>query len=228
MPQPEPTPVRIPLGDDRSTSALVTPAPGQACDAAVVLAHGAGGDIDEQTLAGVHQAAVAQGLAAVRFRFPYRDKGHKAPDAAHFLEDTFRSVVRWVRSPAGLLARRLVVGGRSMGGRIASLMVVGGEPVDGLLFLSYPLHAAGKPDKLRDTPLYVIQRPMLFVSGDRDALCRQDLLAGVLRRLGERASHHAVAGGDHVLKVRKRSGRTSEEARAEAVRAAAAWLKRVL
>lgn len=222
-------PVRVPIGDDRTVHALVTrPAGGPRSGAAVVLAHGAGGDIDEPTLLGVHEAAVALGMGAVRFRFPYRDSGRRAPDPPHVLEAAFRDVVRWVRSSEGLSSRQLVCGGRSLGGRIASLLVVGGEPVDGLLFLSYPLHPAGQPEKLRDAHLYVIQRPMLFVQGDRDALAVLDRLQPVVTRLGERATLHLVADGDHSLRVRRRSGRTTEEARAEAVEAARAWLRRVV
>jgi len=221
--------VRIPIDDERSVHARVSPTPREdTAETVVILSHGAGGDIDEPTLVGVHEAAVALGLGAVRFRFPYREAGRRAPDGAHLLEEVFRSVVRWVRSPEGLGARQVVCGGRSMGGRIASLVVVGGEPVDGLLFLSYPLHPAGKPDKLRDTHLYVIQRPMLFVSGDRDALCRLDRMEPVVQRLGERATLHLIADGDHSLRVRKKSGRTQDEARAEAVAAARAWLTRVV
>ena len=60
-----------------------------------------------------------------------------------------------------------------MGGRYCSLAV--GDPDDplpalGLLLLGYPLHPAGKPDNLRVEHFPRLDVPVLFVSGDRDAL----------------------------------------------------------
>ena len=49
-------------------------------------------------------------------------------------------------------------------------MLCAEEPglVEGLLLLSYPLHAPGKPDQLRTQHLPKIQVPALFVHGTRD------------------------------------------------------------
>lgn len=193
---------------------------------ALVLAHGAGGDVGETTLEAICAGAVAAGIDAVRLRFPYKVQGRKAPDAAPKLEAAYRAAVRWVKSELG--ATKVVVGGRSMGGRISSLLAVTGEPVEGLMLLAYPLHPAGKEDKLRDTHLYVLQRPMLFVQGDRDPLCRLRLMEPVIKRLGKRATLHVVKGGDHSFKVLKRSGRTTDEAQAEVVTTALDWLHDVL
>jgi predicted alpha/beta-hydrolase family hydrolase len=84
-----------------------------------------------------------------------------------------------------------------MGGRAASVLVAEGLSADGLLFLSYPLHPAGKPEKLRDEHLYSIPCPMLFVTGDRDSLCDLALLRPVLKRLGGKASLSLFPGADH-------------------------------
>lgn len=203
---------------------------------ALLLAHGAGGDVDEATLAAIAagaRRARAEGgldLDVVRLRFPYRVAGRKVPDPATRCEAAFRAATAFARRE--LSAGRVFAGGRSMGGRVASLAAVAGEPVDGLLFLAYPLHAAGAaddPDGRRDAHLYVIQRPMLFVSGDRDPLARTDLLGATVERLGRaRAALHVVAGGDHGFKTLKRSGRTTDDAQAEVVRTSLAWLRGLL
>jgi hypothetical protein len=65
---------------------------------------------------------------------------------------------------------------------------------------------------------------MLFVSGSRDALAELGLLKTVVEGLGERASLHVVEGGDHGLRVLVKSGRTNEEAQAEALDALTAWM----
>ena len=84
-----------------------------------------------------------------------------------------------------------------MGGRVASMLAAGGFEADGLVFLSYPLHPAGKKDRLRDAHLPDIECPMLFVQGDRDSLCDLDLLHPVLDRLGKRATLSLFEGADH-------------------------------
>ena len=220
--------VRIPVGVGGPAEVWLQRATGHgATRRALVLAHGAGGDVDETTLEGICAGAAARGVDALRLRFPYRVKRHNAPpDSAPKLEAAYRAVVRWAKTE--LKAERVVVGGRSMGGRIASLLAVTGELVDGLMFIAYPLHPAGKEDTLRDTHLYVLQRPMLFVQGDRDPLCRIHLMKPVAERLGERATLHVVEGGDHSFKVLKRSGRTTEQAHAEVVSTALSWLADVL
>lgn len=94
----------------------------------------------------------------------------------------------------------------------------------GLAFLGFPLHPAGKPGIERAEHLSRLQIPMLFVSGDRDALAELDLLKSVVAGLGERATLHLVRDADHSFKVAAKSGRTSADAEAEALDALAKWM----
>jgi hypothetical protein len=90
-----------------------------------------------------------------------------------------------------------------MGGRIASMMVADGElEAAGLVFVGYPLHAPGKPDRLRDEHLDAIAVPMLWLQGTADPFARWDLLERVVGRLGNRATVHRIEGGDHSFRVR--------------------------
>lgn len=72
----------------------------------------------------------------------------------------------------GVGSDQLVIGGRSFGGRMCSMLVAGTdidpEPVTGLVLLSYPLHAPGKPDKPRAEHFEALDVPVLFVSGTKD------------------------------------------------------------
>lgn len=113
------------------------------------------------------------GFDVVRFNFDYRDKGSRLPDRMPKLQACFSSVVNRVRSEFSLQDKKLVIGGRSMGGRVASMLAAEGFPCDGLLLLAYPLHPAGKPEKLRDAHLPNIKVPVLCVNGTRDTLCSQ-------------------------------------------------------
>ena len=193
--------------------------------ATVVLAHGAGAPMHAPLLADVAERLAAHGLAAVRFNFPYAERGARVPDRAPVLEACYRAVLAQVRGDARL-SGRLIIGGKSMGGRMASHLAAAGEAVDGLLFLGYPLHPAGKPEHLRAAHLSRIAVPMLFVSGTRDALCRLDLLAGVLRSL-PLAIQHVVEGGDHSFAVRRRAGRDRAAVLEEITAACVDWLRRL-
>lgn len=182
----------------------------------LVLWHGAGGDIDQPHLVAVAKAAAAAGAFVARARFDYRMQGKRAPDRMPKCVVHARETIGQVVKASGLDAPRLVLGGRSMGGRVASMLAAEGDRVDGLLFLAYPLHPAGKPEKLRDAHLYEIAAPMFFAQGTKDALSKPELLAPVLARLGARATHLELVGADHGYK------RVPE---AEVVEPALAWLK---
>ncbi len=90
-----------------------------------------------------------------------------------------------------------------MGGRIASHIVAAGVPASGLVFLSYPLHPPGQPQRLRSAHLKRVSVPMLFLHGTRDAFAREALLRGVLAGLPT-ATLYDVEGADHGLTVRGR------------------------
>jgi predicted alpha/beta-hydrolase family hydrolase len=177
----------------------------------LVLWHGAGGDVDEAHLSAIAASFAAEGAVAARARFPYRVAGRRAPDRAAALVDDVAETAALLRKRTG--RRRLILGGRSMGGRMASMATTERDlGVDGLLLVAYPLHPAGAPDKLRAEHLPRVRCPMLFLSGDRDPLCRIDLLRPVLAGLGARATLELFPGADHGL------GAVSSASIVEAVR----------
>ncbi|WP_437602541.1 alpha/beta fold hydrolase [Sorangium sp. So ce590] len=188
---------------------------------AVVLGHGAGGDMHAPLLVDVARGLNDRGHTVLRFNFPYKELGRKAPDRPEKLEIAYEAAIARLREEK---PDRLVIGGKSMGGRIASLLAARAVPCDGLVFLGYPLHPAGKRAPLRDEHLSTIEAPMLFLQGTRDPLCQLDLLRPVLKRLGRRASLHVVEGGDHSLELLKSAGRTGDSVLAEILAAVDAWV----
>lgn len=189
----------------------------------VVVAHGAGTAMDHPFLAAFAAGLAARGLAAVRFNFPYTERGDRAPDRAPVLEACYRAILAAVRADAAL-AGRLVIGGKSMGGRMASHLAAAGEPVDGLVLLGYPLHPAGRPGQLRAAHLPRIAAPMLFLTGTRDALCPLATLRPILAPLPH-ATLHVVDDADHSFAVRKKSGRTAAAVMDELADATSAWVR---
>lgn len=181
--------------------------------------------MDNPLLVAVAEGLAARGHAVLRFNFAYHEKGSKRPDPPKKLLAAYRAAADEMRARS---KAKLVIGGKSMGGRMASLLAAEGYPCDGLLFLGYPLHPAGKPEQLRDAHLKDVRAPMLFVQGTRDTLCDLSLLRPVLTRLDGRATLHEVRGGDHSFEVRKSNGRSEEEVVSEVIGASADWIAKVV
>lgn len=189
----------------------------------VLLAPGAGADMRAEFMEVFAKGLAGSGLCVVRFNFAYAEQGRKSPDRQPVLEETYRAVAEHVR--AQLAPATLVLGGKSMGGRIGSHVVASGVDVDGLVFLGYPLHPPGKPERLRDAHLYDVRCPMLFVEGTRDPFCPLETLERVRRKIAAPNALHVVDDGDHSFKVRKTSGRSTSQAWDEAIAAVAEWVR---
>jgi hypothetical protein len=223
-------PFTVALSPTTSTSAVIAYpddfTPGT--HTAVILAHGAGNDMRSSFVSAMHEGLAQRGLVAVKFNFPYKERGAKAPDPARVLEACYRRVLDHVRNDPEIAPRRLVIGGKSMGGRMASHLAAAGVAVDGLIFLGYPLHPAGKPEQLRVAHLARIKAPMLFFAGTRDALCKLDLLQATIDAL--RREHaaaitlHVIDGADHSFDVLKSLRRPPEDVRQEIINTCADWL----
>ncbi len=191
----------------------------------LVLAHGAGADMNHEYMAYFADKLGSADLAVARFNFRYTDEGRRSPDKQSVLEDTYREAVQQVtdeRSPSSLF-----VGGKSMGGRIGSHIVAGGTQADGLVYLGYPLHPPGRPERIRDAHLGDIKAPQLFVEGTRDPFCPLETLAEVIGKRRLKADVVVIDDGDHSLKVRKSSGRSTTQAWDEAIGAISTWIARV-
>ena len=127
--------------------------PKRGMDRAVLLAHGAGADMHAAALTSVADALADAKIPSLRFQYPYRAAGQEG--ARPCRRCSRRPRARPPPSSRGrtkLPPERLVLGGRSMGGRYCSMVAADADdpvPCLGLLMLGYPLHPAGKPEKLR-------------------------------------------------------------------------------
>lgn len=203
--------------------------PRRRADRAVLLAHGAGADRNAVPLLATARALAAAGIPSLRFDFPYRAAGRRAPDRPAVLLAAVREAAADLADRTALSPDRLVLGGRSMGGRYCSLAA--GDPDDplpalGLLLLGYPLHPAGKPESLRTEHFPRLRLPVLFVSGDRDALAGKADLEHWAGTIPGPVTFHWLAGGDHSFRVPKRfAGCQPATVMTDMAEASAAWVK---
>lgn len=184
----------------------------------LLLAHGAGAPYTSPFMAETARGLAKRGLCVVRFHFPYMEeavaRGKKRPPGPQR-----RLLATWRAMIDRALSMRnrgpLVLGGKSMGGRMASMLLAAGDAPEarGVVYLGYPLHPPGRPERLRADHLKDVPVPQLFVQGAKDALCDPKKLKPVLKRL-ENARHLEIAGADHSL----------ARSRREPMRDAAEWL----
>lgn len=214
--------VTLQIGPDRQFRAVLGLPRTGAPQAVLILGHGANNTMDHPLIAGVHERLAREGLVTVRFNFPYAEEGKKRSDPDSVLEVAFRLVVEYLADVREVQGLEVFLGGKSMGARIAAQIVAQGAAARGLVFLGYPLHPPGKPDKLRDRPLLAFSCPTLFIQGGRDPFCQLELLGRVLSDIKFRADLHVLPNRGHSYE-RGNKG-MSEETLAEVVRVILAWM----
>lgn len=185
----------------------------------ILLAHGAGVGQDHPAMALLREGLADGGHTVMTFNYPYTERGAKRPDRQEKL-------LACHRAAADALAGQvdaMFLAGRSMGGRMGTYLVADGYPATGLILYAYPLHPAGKPEKLRIDQFGAISIPMLFLQGTKDALSRMDLfeehIAGLPNadvELLENARHGPRGGGWDVESMTERY-----------VTATLAWIDRI-
>ena len=167
----------------------------------IIVAHGAGAGMEHPFLVGFTDALNALGFSTLRFNFPYREQGRRMPGPAAHAILTWQAAVAAVRARG---AGPVWAAGKSYGGRMASMAVAEGLDVDGLIYLGYPLHAPGKPEKPRADHLPAITAPQLFIEGSKDPFIQplsqfEDVLATC-----QRAHVEWIAEGGHSFEVKGR------------------------
>ena len=206
-----PEPIRVAVASGSVTGLVYPASPSARAGVTVILGHGAGAPQSSDFMVGFAEGLAQRGADVVTFNFPYMEIGRRLPDRSETLETCFRAVIATAHAREDLAAGRLVIGGKSLGGRMASHVAAAGlDGLAGVVFLGYPLHPPGQPEKLRAAHLARIRQPMLFVQGSRDAFGTPEELAPILEPLGRLARVFVVEGGDHSFAVPKRSAPQSE------------------
>lgn len=176
--------------------------------ATVIVAHGAGTGKDHPFLTGFVDALGERGFSTLRFNFPYVEQGRRMPGPAAHAVATWNAVAAFAR--AADPDATVWATGKSYGGRMASMAVAEGLAVDGLVYLGYPLHPPGRPEKPRIEHLPAIDVPQLFVEGTNDPFIQpisqfEDAVATC-----QNARVVWIEGGGHTFEVKGRKRPASE------------------
>ena len=220
-----------PAANPKEVSALFLCPP--KAKAIFVFGHGASSPMDHPLLETLAEHLADQEIASFRYQFPYMERGGKGRDSQKVTFATVESAIKTASTLAPELA--LFAGGHSFGGRMTSMTLAespelefkgeGEGLVKGILFFSFPLHPAGKPDVKRAEHLSQISVPLLFISGTRDKLAELELLKPVCSSLKKQASLYLVESGDHSLKVLKKAQKTQVEVFQEITKFILKWVK---
>ncbi len=174
----------------------------ETADRLFVFAHGAGAGMNHPFMVKLAHALAALKIGTLRFNFPYMEKGGKRPDPPAIAE---KCVNRAIEAAHDMFPNvPLLAGGKSFGGRMTSqaLSKSLNTAVKGIVFVGFPLHAAGNPGTDRADHLSAVKVPMLFLQGTRDALADLRLIKQVCARL-PLATLVPFEGADHSFKAGK-------------------------
>lgn len=190
------------------TALLYSAAKKNRADISLVLGHGAGANQLSEFMRLFASGLADRGLDVVTFNFLYSERGRGGPDPKPKLEACYRAVIDAAVRHRKLKGNILAIGGKSMGGRIGSQVAAEPDAQDiaALVFLGYPLHPPGNPEKMRDAHLKDIKARLLFLQGSRDAFGTPDELRTVIKKHKLKATLYVIEGGDHSFKVPKGAG----------------------
>src|SRR5207244_11860456 len=161
---PPATELRVRVGETTGdvSALLVRPADARLL---YVLAHGAGAGMRHPFLEALSQRLAEQGIATLRYQFPYMERRARRPDPSAVAAAAVRgAVMEAARAAPGL---PLVAGGKAFGGRMTSTAQAG-EPlpgVRGLGFLGLPLHPTGRTGSVRAGAVTTVTVPMSVLWG---------------------------------------------------------------
>jgi len=190
--------------------------------AALLLAHGAGADHLHTHMQSLADAFAVQGIAILRFNFPFKEAGRARVDSKAVSIDCILAATALLQSRFDL---PLFVGGHSFGGRMAT-HAVAEQLVEcaGMVLCSYPLHPSGKPAVDRAAHFASIKPPVLFLSGTRDALADSELLESQMANLAA-PTLHWLDTADHSYKILKRTRKNKADVYTEAANIADEFIK---
>ncbi|WP_276503266.1 alpha/beta hydrolase family protein [Terrimonas pollutisoli] len=170
----------------------------------MTLAHGAGAGMNHSFMVALAQLLSEQGIATLRFNFPFAENKKGRPDIPAVAHAAIASAIANAQKLFPELP--LFAAGKSFGGRMTSqyLSAHPDAAVKGIIFYGFPLHPPGKPSIERAEHLKDVKTPMLFLQGTKDELATWDLMEPVCKSL-KLATLIKIEGANHAFKAGKQN-----------------------
>ena len=165
----------------------------------LVITHGAGGNSQSSLLQALAAKFAEAGVTVLRCDLPFRQVrrfGPPRPSDAARDRQGLRNAIQAMRK---ISSGKVFLGGQSYGGRQSSMLLAEEAVADGLLLLSYPLHAPGHPEKPRIEHLPKLHVPTLFVHGTRDPFGTIDEIENARKLIPGKTELLVIDGAGHDL-----------------------------
>jgi uncharacterized protein len=175
---------------------------------ALVVTHGAGGNATSALLEALAIRMAEAGVTVLRCDLPFRQLrpfGPPRPGEAARDREGLRNAVAVMRK---LASARVFLGGQSYGGRQATMLCAEtSDGADGLLLLSYPLHAPSRPERPRIEHWPKLGIPCLFVHGTRDPFGTLEEIRSAMKLIPAKTELLTVENAGHDLGFKGKSRR---------------------
>jgi hypothetical protein len=159
------------------------------------------------------------GVCVLRCDLPFRQarrQGPPHPGGAAKDREGLRAALAALREA---VPGKVFLGGQSYGGRQATMLAAEDRGVaDGLVLLSYPLHAPQSPEKKRTEHFPQLHVPALFIHGTRDPFGTPEEMEEAHKMIPARTRLVLAGGVGHGLIPGKASGVGVEEIAARILR----------
>jgi predicted alpha/beta-hydrolase family hydrolase len=196
---------------------------------AIAIAHDSTTNLDDPLVTHVHRELTERKFMTLRFNFPFAEAGKRSSaDSPAVLERAFRAALATLGRDPTAAPAHLFLGGKGLGAKIAAQVASSRVRIEGIFFLSFPLHTQDRTEKPQAEHLYRLISPMLFVQGTRDRRCDIDTLRRALMKVGAPTTLHLAQDADQNFAMLKKASRTTDEVRAQITEAVASWVERVL
>lgn len=159
-------------------------------------------------LVALAEAFTGAGFTVLRCDMPFRQKRSFGPPRPGDAAGDREGLKNAVASMKTAVSKRVFLGGQSYGGRQASMLLAEDAVANGLLLLSYPLHAPSKPDQPRTQHLPKLSVPTLFVEGAKDPFGSIKEIEAARKLIPAKTELLVVEGAGHDLGFK---GKTKRE-----------------
>lgn len=167
---------------------------------AVLISHGAGGNMRAKLLEQTAERLADLGFLTLRWNFGYTTK-NGAPSAGGKRErPEMVAAVEFLSNKAK--GKPVILIGKSFGGRVSTYIVEDAPPISGYVFFGLPIQGMSDTSKSRDwSHLAKLKGRALFITGDKDKLCPLEQLEQVQEQLII-PYESIIVPGDHSYKPR--------------------------